>query len=622
MSKKYSLLAKDIINDVGGANNIKSFHHCQTRLRFVLCDNQLVNIAMLEKKKEILQVLTSGGELQLVIGMTVAEVYEELVKQLSTQSINTQTTKKKSQKPLDIVTDFISSVFSPIIPALAGAGMVKALLSVLIAFKVLTASSQTYIILNIIGDATFAFLPMLLAASTAKKLKTNPYLAIVVAGIICHPTWATLVAQGKPIHLFNFLPVYSATYVGSVIPIILIVLIQAPIEKWLNRVIPNSIKLVFAPMLLFIIMGILAFVLIAPLGDWIGSLLTGVFTWLGIHASWAPPFILGGVYSILVVFGLHHSLAPIGMIQLTQMGYDSLFGPGVLLANVAQGTAGLIVGVMSKNKNTKQIGTSAGITGLMGVTEPVLYGLNLPKKYPLIAGCIGSACGGLIAGILGVRRFATGSSGLPAIVMYIGNSTMRYFYAILLGLFITVIVTSIMTTLLFKKNEHDDPQTDTSKIQQKTVLANEQIYSPVCGTVIPLKQVKDSVFSQSLMGKGIAIEPNNGVIRAPFDGKVTALMDTKHAIGITSSKGCEILIHIGLETVKLNGNYFEAFVKKGEKVKKGQKLLSANISEIKKMGYETQIPITVTNSEKYQRIDLINIKKVKVGDLIIEALNR
>ena len=626
MSKNYFSLARTIIKDVGGAKNIKSLHHCQTRLRFLLNNYDLTDTNDLKKQKDILQVVKSAGEFQIVIGMTVAEVYHELMFQLNRTKHDDKIEKKKAkkQKPIDIVTDFISSVFSPIIPALAGAGMVKALLAIFVAFKVLAPTSQTYTILNMIGDGTFAFLPILLAFTTAKKLQTNPYLAVSVAGIICHPTWATLVTTGKPIHLFNVIPVYSATYIGSVIPIILVILVQAPIERWLNKVIPHSIRLVFAPMILFLTMGVLALTLIAPLGYWIGSLLTGIFTWLGTNASWAPAFILGGTYSILVVFGLHHSLAPIGMIQLTQMGYDSLFGPGVLLANIGQGTAGIIVGLMTKNQKTREIGTSGGITGLMGVTEPILYGVNFPKKYPLIAGAIGGACGGLVAGLLGVRRFATGSSGLPAIVMYIGDNTMRYFYAILIGLVITILVTIISTFILFKKFDQDKDSNETK--QESTLkesnLKNEQIFAPCDGKFVPLSKVHDTVFSKELMGKGLAIEPtSSNTIIAPFNGKVSALMNTKHAIGITSDKGCELLIHIGLDTVNLNGKYYESFVKLGDDIKKGQKLISADFKQIKKAGFETQIPVIVTNSKDYKKVEVISNDPINAGNLIIEVIN-
>lgn len=620
MSSKYRSLAKEIVDNVGGIQNIDSLHHCQTRLRFKLKNNDLVNQKKISDNKDVLKVVISGGQFQVVIGMQVADVYDEVVAYMNNQGFDQEVDSKPDteiQKPknkFDLVADFISSIFSPIIPALAGAGMVKALLAVLVTFNVISQTSQSYVILNMIGDGTFAFLPILLAFTTAQKLKTNPFLAVAVAAIMVHPTWATLVDAGKPISLFNIIPMYAVKYTGTVIPVILVILLQAPIERFLNRVIPQAIRIVFAPMILFIIMGILALSIVGPFGDFIGSGLTFVFTWLSKNVSWAPPFILGGFYSILVVFGLHHSLAPIGFIQLSQMGYDSVFGPGVLLANIGQGTSALMVGLLSKDSKTKQIGTSTGITALMGVSEPALYGLNFPKKYPLIAGSIGGAVGGILAGMTATRRFATGSSGLPAVMMYIGDNTMSYFYQIIASIAITMIVTVIATLVLFKKYEKTSNTVETEEpLLSRT--GSDQIYAPVQGHVIDLSSVNDDVFSQKLLGDGLAIEPTDNNIYAPFDGKVTALFPTKHAIGLTSNNGTEVLIHIGINTVELNGKYFTPHIKINDVVKKGQLLMTADFDKIKQAGYDTVIPIILTDTK-----DLVSKEcddTVTSGDILL-----
>lgn len=625
MSSDYRQLAKLIVDNVGGSKNIDSLHHCQTRLRFKLKDNDLANQDEISKSNDVLKVVISGGQFQVIIGMQVAEVYDAVEDYLKTQTnssnkepVQEENIVEKPKNKFDLVADFISSVFSPIIPALAGAGMVKALLAVLVTFNLITQTSQSYIILNMIGDGTFAFLPILLAFTTAQKLKTNPFLAVAVAAIMVHPTWATLVDSGKAIHLFGTIPLYAVKYTGTVIPIILVILLQAPIERFLNRIIPNAIRIVFAPMILFIVMGILALSIVGPLGDFIGSALTFVFTWLSKNASWAPPFILGGVYSILVVFGLHHSLAPIGFIQLSQMGYDSVFGPGVLLANIGQGTSALIVGLMSKDNKTKQIGTSTGITALMGVSEPAMYGLNFPKKYPLIAGAIGGACGGIFAGITATRRFATGSSGLPAVMMYIGDNTMNYFYQIIISLAITMVVTSIATVILFKRFEKttSDNLSDNDENVLPTDATGESILTPVAGKVISLSSVNDDVFSQKLLGDGIAIEPSDNQIYAPFDGEVTALFPTNHAIGLKSNNGTEVLIHIGIDTVELKGKYFYPKIKLGDKVTKGQLIMTVDFDQIKKAGYDTVIPILITDTDKDVKKSHIE-DNVNNGDLIL-----
>ena len=454
MSKKYEALAKEIVEKVGGSENVDSLHHCQTRLRFKLYNNEKADIEGINGLDGVAKALINGGMFQVVIGMHVAEVYEEVVKFLkpenaSTKAVTDENKEAGKKNPFDIAADFISSIFSPIVPALAGAGMVKALLALLLAFHLIDNTSQTYIILNLFGDATFAFMPILLAYTTAQKLKCNPILAAVVAGIMCHSTWTGLVAAGEAVSFFG-IPLYLVRYTNSVIPIVLVLLVQAPVERFLNKICPKSIRLVIVPMVEFIIMGTLALSVLGPLGDYVGTIFTAIFTFLSEKIGWLEAMLMGGLYSPLVIFGLHHGLAPLGTMQMSQMGYDGIFGPGVLCANIAQGTAALVTGLMSKNHESRQIGISAGITGLMGTTEPALYGVNVPKKYPLFAGMIGSACGGLYAGLMHTHRFATGSSGLPAVVMYIGGDSMSYFYNIIIALAITIIVSAVMTVVLRK----------------------------------------------------------------------------------------------------------------------------------------------------------------------------
>lgn len=539
--------------------------------------------------------------------MHVAEVYEEVIKYIGPKGDveKTEHVEEKNsslfKRSFDGLADFVSSIFSPIVPALAGAGMVKALLSLLIAFGLVDTKNQTYVIINMIGDATFAFMPILLAYTTAQKLKCSPILAAVVAGIMCHATWGSLVTSKEAVNLFGIIPLYLVRYTSSVIPIVLVILVQAPLEKWLNKIVPNAIRLVIVPMLVFLIMGILALSILGPMGDFVGNWLTGIFTWLSINASWAPPLAEGAFYPLLVIFGLHHGIAPLGTMQLSQMGYDAIFGPGVLCSNIAQGTASLVTGLTSKDSKIKQIGTSAGITGLMGVTEPALYGINLPKKYPLIASLIGGACGGLFAGFTRTHRFATGSSGLPAVVMYIGDNTMQFFYQIIISIVITIVVTAVITFIFSLKYEKKEEIAET---KTKAKVNNSTIFSPLKGTVIPLSEVKDDAFASEALGKGVAIEPSEGKVVAPFDGIIGTLFPTKHAIGIISDNGMEVLIHIGLDTVELNGKHFEAYVKQGDKVSKGQLLVTFDLENLRKEGYVTQTPIVVTNTQDYSKIDI------------------
>lgn len=603
MSKKFESLAKQIVDLVGGSANINSVHHCQTRLRFQLKDDSIADTDRISALDGVAQVINKGGMYQVVVGMQVAEIFEEVEKFVGPANENEDTPKGK-QKLFDILADFVSSIFSPIVPALAGAGMVKALLAFLTAFSLIDKTTQTYTIINMIGDATFAFMPILLAYSTAQKLKCNPVLAAVTAGIMCHATWTGLVGAGEAVKVFGFIPLYLVKYTGSVIPIVLVILAQAPLEKWLNKIVPASIRLVVVPMVVFLVMGILALSVIGPIGDYVGMIFTGIFSWLSENVGWLEAGLMGGLYSTLVIFGLHHGLAPLGTMQMAQMGYDAIFGPGVLCANIGQGTAALVTGLLSKDSKTKQIGTSAGITGLMGTTEPALYGINVPKKYPLIAGAIGAACGGLFAGFTHTHRYATGSSGLPAVVMYIGEGTMKYFYNIIIALAITIAVTAVLTVIFNKRFEKNSKANEEGNAAAEAALKSEIITAPVKGEVRPLSESSDEAFSSEAMGKGMMIKPAEGVVRAPFDGEVMVAFPTGHALGLKSDNGAELLIHIGIDTVEMNGDGFELLVNQGDRIKAGQQLVRFDIEKIKAASHPTETMVIVTNTAAYENVGL------------------
>lgn len=459
MSKNYKQIAQDVVAGVGGAENIKNLYHCQTRLRFTLADESKADKDGLEKLDAVKKVILNGGVYQVVIGTDVAEVFDAIQPLLPNQSAaQADAAPAQKKSAFERVIDFVAGVFQPIIPALSGAGMLKALLALLVVFKLVDSTSQTYAIFNFFADAVFYFLPILLAFTEAQKLKCNPILAAAVAGIMMHPNWGAMVAAGEPVRFFDLIPFHLVSYTGTVIPIILVVFVQAYVEKALNRVIPKSVNLVFVPMLTFLVMGTLALAVLGPIGSVVGEYLALVFNFLAENASWAPAVLIGGLLPLMVMFGLHNGVAPLGVMQMAELGYDSIFGPGCVCSNIAQGVAALVVSVRTKNTKERQVATSGGITALMGITEPVLYGVNLPKKYPLIAAMIGGACGGLYAGLTHTHRFATGSSGLPAILLYIGDDTMMYFYNIIIALVITAVVTAIVTYILslkFEKTEEN-----------------------------------------------------------------------------------------------------------------------------------------------------------------------
>lgn len=602
MSKKYEGLAQEIVAKVGGKENINSVYHCQTRLRFKLIDEQSVDQSEVEAIDGVAKVLINAGVFQVVIGTHVKDVYEEVEKLVDTNKEVVET--KQKQGIGTRIIDFIAGTFQPIIPALSGAGMVKAVLAILVVFNVITTDSQTYYLLNLFADGVFFFLPMLLAFTEAQKLKCNPILAVSVAAILMHPNWTALVSAGEPVNFFGVIPFTLATYTSSVIPIVIIVFVQSYVEKLLNKVIPKAVELVFVPMLTFLIMGTLALSVLGPIGAILGGYLADFFTFLSETASWAPAVLIGTFCPLMVMVGLHNGVAPLGVVQMSNLGFDSIWGPGNICSNMAQAAATTVVAIRTRNKQTRQIATSASITAFMGITEPALYGVNLPKKYPLIAAMIGGGLGGLYAGLTHTHRFATGSGGLPAVTLYIGDNTMQYFYNIIIAMAISIIASTVITLILSMVYEKKETEKAEKEMENNTVktLTDTNIVSPLIGNILPLSEAKDEAFASEALGKGVVIEPIEGKVVAPFNGKVVTLFPTKHAIGLVSETGAEVLIHIGINTVELDGKCFDAKVVQGDEVVAGQTLVEFDIKGIEEAGYSTQTMIIITNTNDYASV--------------------
>ena len=617
MSKKYEAAAAEILSAIGGAENVNAARHCQTRLRFVLKDQGKVDRETLEAIPAVLKVIPTEGMYQVVIGTDVASCYEEIVKLLPEsigQDKGGDDGPKQKVSPVTAVIDFISGTFQPVIPALSGAGMLKALMALLVVFKVIDTTTQTYYIINFFADAVFYFLPILLAFCQAQKMKCNPVLAAAIAGIMMHTSWTALVAAGEPVYFFNIIPFTLVNYTSTVIPIILVIFVQAYVEKFLNRVIPKAVNLVFVPMLTFLIMGTLALSILGPIGNIIGQYLATFFTFLSENASWAPAFLIGAFLPPMVMFGLHNGVAPLGVMQMSQLGYDSIFGPGCVCSNIAQGTAALVVAIRTGEAKTRQLATSSGITALMGITEPVLYGINLPKKYPLIAAMVGGGCGGLYAGLTHTHRFATGSSGLPAVLLYIGGDTMQFFVNIIIALVITVVVTAAVTFFLSMKFEgKKNEETPALNVPANTVGA------PAEGTVVPMEQIPDETFASGVLGMGVGIQSAKGEVVAPFSGTVTQVADTGHAIGLASQDGLELLIHVGVDTVDMNGKGFAPKVKEGDTVRAGQLLMTFDKKAIAAAGHPDVIVIMLTNADDYKNVTCAPAGAVTAGTQIIHA---
>ena len=608
VSKKYTSLAQEIVKSLGGKSNIQDAYHCQTRLRFKLADETIVDDDKVAAIDGVLKIVRNAGVYQVVIGTHVADVFEEVEKFVDIKKDAGEATPEEKKNIFETIIDFVAGVFQPVIPALSGAGMVKALLALLVVANVITPENQTYALLNLFADGVFYFLPLILAFTTAQKLKCNPILAAGVGAMMLHPNWLAMVEAGKAVKFFDVIPFTLTSYASSVIPIILVIFVQSYVEKLLKRIIPKAVELVFVPMLTFLIMGVLAFSVLGPIGAILGGYLATFFTFLSETAAWAPAVLVGGFMPIMVMFGLHNGVAPLGVMQMANLGYDSIFGPGCLCSNMAQATAGAVVAFRTKDKQTKQIATSGFITAYMGITEPVLYGISLPKKYPLVATMIGGACGGLYAGLTHTHRFATGSSGLPAILLYLGNNTTKCFINIIIAIVISAVVSGVLTFILSYKFENTIVETEEDKAEDKTevkeieIADNIDFVSPVKGKVLPLSDAKDEVFASGALGKGAVIVPSEGRVVAPFDAKVGALFPTKHAVCLVGDNGLELMIHIGIDTVQLEGKCFEAFVKQDDHVKAGDVLVEFDIDGIKEAGYSEQTMLIMTNSDKFGEV--------------------
>lgn len=633
-------LSQDILDLVGGTSNIDQVTHCMTRLRFNLNDDNLANKAQLEKTPGVMGVMKNGGQFQVIIGNEVANVYKELVKKIpgAGQLEETSSSKpKKKQNPISTLFDFISGMFTPILPAITGAGMIKGIVAILVALGWMSNTSSTYIILSAIGDGAFYFLPIILAISASRKLGSNMYIGAALGAAIMHPTITALLASGQSV-TFASIPVVAATYSSTVIPIVIAIWIASYVEKVVDRYTHVSLKLLVVPTITLLVMVPLTLIAIGPLGSIIGSGLSGGIAWLFENMSIVASILIGGTMSLLIITGMHYALTPIVIGSITALGYDFII-PLMFAANWAQAGGALGVGLRSKNAQTKSLGFSTGLTAIMGITEPAMYGINMKFKKPFIAALIGGAIGGAFMGIFHVKSYViTGLVGLPSVAAFISPSISTLIYAILGGLVALVSATAITYFVGVKEStEEAEPAPPTANEGSNTSVASNpvvasnvidihqpavqqviaaDIFSPVAGEVKPLSAVNDPAFSQEIMGKGVAIEPTEGRIVSPVNGTVFSVSKSGHAIGLVSDTGTEMLIHIGIDTVKLKGKHFTPHAKAGETVKIGDLLMEFDLQAVQAEGYETITPVIVTNINDYNDLQSSAQSNTRSGELL------
>ncbi len=622
----YKKTAAEILKLVGGEKNVAIVTNCRTRLRFNLNDAKKADVEAIKKVKGVQGVVTKNGQFQVVIGTDVGNVCDE-IRKLGRFEENAAADSTEKSGIIAAFFGTLTAIFQPIIPALAGSGMIKALLALLVALKLVDPGSQTYQIFNAFGDALFSFMPFILAFSAAKRFKCNPYVSAVLAGVLLHSSFTGL-NTGDPVHLFGVIPVTMISYGGSVVPILLIVWVQSYIEKFANKISPKPVKIFLAPMITIIVTGIIGITIAGPLGNLVGQVIAVGFNWLNDYAGWVIPVLMGTFCPFFVMTGMHYCFAPIQTIQYATLGYGTILGPGMLASNIAQGTAALVVGIKSKNKDMKQLGFSSGVTGLMGITEPALYGVNLRLKKPLYASMIGGCAAGLYAGITGIHTFSSTTAGIFALPVYIGGEGFGNVINAAVTIVISMVVTAIATMVI----GFDDPADETTdETEQGIPSAGEAmkesakagsikitVDSPLKGSIIPLSEVQDEVFSGEIIGKGAAVVPEKGEIHAPSEGEILSVFDTGHALGMRTRDGVELLIHIGLNTVELKGKYFQTHIKQGDLVKKGDLLISFDIEEIQKAGYDITTPVLVSNTADY--LDILAKKEGKAGEELITIL--
>lgn len=616
--------AKLITERVGGKSNIRGATYCTTRLRLTLADESLANDDAVSEVPGVISVVHASGQYQIIIGNRVPRVFQAMQELgILDQAAAPEPEKKKKSIPAAMMDALLGSM-TPVIPAVIGCAMMKVLLVLLPMLGVLTSESMTYQVLTVIGDGSFYFLPILVAASAARYFKANLFLSITIAGILIHPTLQTLFSSGDPVSLFG-IPVTAANYPYSILPAIIMAWVLSKVEKAVDRITPAITKTFLDPMLIVLICAPIALWIVGPAGAIAGDALSGALVWIQENLGWLAVGIIGGIYPVLVLFGMHHVLTPIAIASLSSLGFETIVMVAQLGANLAQGGASMAVALRSKNKNMRQTAAAAGFSALVaGITEPAMYGVTLRLKRPFIAVLIASFTSGCFAGLMQLKSFSTACPGLVTTIQYIEADRPISILYIALTCVIAIAVSFVLTLILgFRDPESASAETaPTAAVPAAQPLITERrlVDCPMDGKLVPLGEVADETFASGVLGAGVALEPIDGTVYAPFDGTVETLLDSHHAIGLRSTDGVELLVHIGRDTVALNGQHFTAFVKVGDTVKKGQRLLACDLDAVRAAGYDITTPVIVTNTDEFLDIVPVQQPAVKHGDRLLTIL--
>lgn len=640
----YETLAKEILNYVGGKDNVNSLTHCITRLRFKLKDESIAQDEALKNLEGVVTVMKSAGQYQVVIGNQVQDVYEQLVPLLHAEQPQTVQDAEK-EKLLDRFVDIISGIFQPILGIMAACGMIKGLNMLFMTLGLYAETSGGYMIINAIGDALFTFLPLFLGYTSARKFGLKPMVGLVIGGIMCYPGIQSSALSGslKPLYTmfegtmfaspayidFFGIPVISMDYTSTVIPVIFIVYFASKCEKLFSKFVPDLVKFFFVPMLTLLVALPIGFLLIGPVATFGSKIIAETI----ISIRNVSPMLAGGLvgltWQILVIFGLHCGFIPVYINNIVTNGYDNVMMP-FFACTFATSAVILVIMLKTRDRKMKELCLPNFISGIFGVTEPGIYGILLPLKKPFIISCIAGGIGGAFYGFCNFRKFSMGGMGIfefPA--MMEPDGAWGNLLVAVSGVLLTMIAAVILMLLFYREKEagqSDKTMLDTKEHEGSVedtpaLLEDIAICSPLKGDVLELAQVEDAAFSAGILGKGCAIVPAEGEVYAPVDGVLTTLFPTKHALGITSDDGVEVLIHIGLNTVQLNGEGFTAHVQQGERVSRGQHLLSFDLAELKDKGYCLQTPVIITNTDDYLEILSTMQKEVMPDDVLLHVMN-
>lgn len=609
----YRSTAKEVVEKIGGRENIVSAAHCATRLRLVIADNSKCNKEEIENIEGVKGVFEASGQLQIVFGTgAVNKVYDEFIAIANIAGGTKEDVKAAAAAKQNVFKRAIKTlgdIFVPIIPAIVASGLLMGLLEGFCNLWPQMANSSTYMIFHLFSNAAFVYLPILIAISAAKAFGGNQFLGAVIGMIMIHSdlinAWSVSGMKASEIPTasvwFGLYDINLVGYQGHVILVVIAVWLMSAIEKKLHKIVPEIIDLFVTPLVTVLVTGYITLTVVGPIfstvENWVLSAASNLI---------ALPFgiggmIVGALYAPTVVAGLHHMYNAIEAGLLSSNGINTWM-PIATAANVAQGAACLAVAIKTKNAKTKSVALPASLSAYLGITEPAIFGVNVRFLKPFIAGCIGGACGGLVAGITGVGATAYGITGMFGFLI-----TTSYTVQYALIIIVATVVAFAVSWILYKE--------ENKEVLQESA---KELYSPLKGEAIKLSEVPDDIFANEILGKGMAVIPKEGLVTAPVDGEVSTLFETLHAIGITGDNGVEILIHVGINTVELEGKYYKALVKEGDKVTKGQPLLECDLVGIRNAGYNTVTPVIITNSDEYEEIELTAYGDVEKTNIIMK----